>query len=404
MIRLLVLTLAFMVAIPVPVQAHERSRSHSNWTLDGSQLSGRFTVDARLSTLLLALTPHAASLESALSQALAERLTVTLGGRACRLTGIPRPYALPGGQIRAELDWVCDSAAGELIIAVEVFAPLAANHVHFIRLQKGDGPDDERVLSRNRTRAVFDTSPNVVPGPFSALGSYFVLGVEHILGGADHLVFLAALLLLIHRFRDPITITLGFTVGHSITLALTTLGHVAPPTPAIEAVIGFSIVFVAAEAVFTNHHRVGRYALLAAAGLLLAGLISMMNDGPLPVMVWLGLSLFVGCYGLWLSSPGTSGGFAPGISGLFGLVHGVGFGGVLVASQIAPSRLVPSLLGFNLGVEVGQLFALGIAGGVIWAIRRYAPTGGVNQLRVTAALVASSLGMFWFVSRALVQI
>jgi hypothetical protein len=405
MILRIVFTLALLLVISTPAHAHERSRSHSSWTLEGSQLSGRFVVDARLSTLLLSVAPSGSSLNDALAQRLVAGLDITLGGRACQLNDTPRLRALPGGQISAGLDWTCDAANGQLIIDVEVFAPLAANHVHFIRLRKPGGLDDERVLSRNRTRAIFETSATAIPGPFSALGSYFRLGIEHILSGADHLVFLAGLLLLVRRrFRDAITVTLGFTVGHSITLVMTAIGYVAPPTLAIEAMIGFSIVFVAGEAVFAGHHRLRMIGAVAAVGLLLAGLVSTIAGGQFPFLAWLGLSLFVGCYALWLSGSGKPGELVPGISLLFGLVHGIGFGGVLVASHITPSRLVPSLLGFNLGVEAGQLLALGLAGVLVWTIHRYVPANGLHHLRLATALVASLLGMFWFVGRALGQV
>ena len=136
--------------------------------------------------------------------------------------------------------------------------------------------------------------------------SYLAYGVQHILFGIDHLLFVLGLLLLV-RGTGPLLKTItAFTVAHSITLALATLGVVRVPPPPVEAIIALSIVFLAAELV--NQQR-------GVAG---------------------------------LSHPWV-------IAFAFGLLHGFGFAGTLTRVGIPAGDVPLALLMFNLGVELGQL-------------------------------------------------
>jgi hypothetical protein len=382
-------------------QAHERSRSHSSWQVSGDSVTAQFVVDARLTTLLLTIAPAGSSLEDALHPRLVDGLRVERGGQACAMAAAPASIIVVGGQTRTALAWTCPTIAGALTLSVAVFAPLSANHVHFLRLQGEDGFWDERVLSRNRATASFALDDTGPAGWLPVLGRYFQLGFEHILGGADHLTFLAALLLVLRRRRDALLVTLGFTAGHSITLALTALGMVAPPGLAVEAVIGFSIVFVAAEAALGQREDLARLALLGGGGLVLIALASALFGGVIGWPVWLGLALLVGGYGVWLSRSGEAGRLAPVVSGVFGLVHGVGFGGVLVATQLPADRIVPSLLGFNIGVEAGQVLVLALAALIYTGLGRFLHEDRLALVRAAMLAVVATLGMFWFVSRSI---
>ncbi len=148
----------------------------------------------------------------------------------------------------------------------------------------------------------------VARGPWAVAGAYLRLGVEHIWGGIDHLLFVLALLLLVRGWRRVVVTVTAFTVAHSITLAAATLGFVHVPQPPVEAAIALSIVFVAAEIV---HSRQGRPGLTERAP--------------------------------WV------------IAFTFGLLHGFGFASAL--SQVGlPQNSIPiALLFFNVGVDVGQL-------------------------------------------------
>ena len=138
--------------------------------------------------------------------------------------------------------------------------------------------------------------------------SYLVLGVEHILGGVDHLLFVLALLLIVRGGKRILITVTAFTVAHSITLVAATLGWVHVPGPPVEAMIALSIVFVAAEIV---RGLQGKPGLTARAP--------------------------------WI------------VAFSFGLLHGFGFAGALAEVGLPQKAIPVALLTFNVGVELGQL-------------------------------------------------
>ena len=143
---------------------------------------------------------------------------------------------------------------------------------------------------------------------WNVAGTYLRLGIEHIWGGIDHLLFVLALLLLVRGWRRVVATITAFTVAHSITLAAATLGFVHVPQTPVEATIALSIVFVAAEIV---HGRQGKPGLTAR---------------------W-----------PWV------------IAFAFGLLHGFGFASALNQVGLPQNAIPVALLFFNLGVEAGQL-------------------------------------------------
>lgn len=153
-------------------------------------------------------------------------------------------------------------------------------------------------------------------------GAYLVLGVEHILGGIDHLAFVVSLLFLVGFRRQLVWTITAFTVAHSLTLVLSALGWLTLRSPPVEATIALSIMLVAGEA---------------------------LHDRPTLARRWPALVAF-----------------------LFGLVHGLGFAGALSAVGLPQKHLLPALLTFNLGVELGQLFVVGLAW-LLWRALRNQP-------------------------------
>jgi hydrogenase/urease accessory protein HupE len=152
---------------------------------------------------------------------------------------------------------------------------------------------------------------------------YFMFGLEHILGGIDHLLFVAGLLLLVKGARRLLVTITAFTLAHSITLALSIFGWLALPSEPVEAVIALSIVLLAVE----NVHQ-------------LRGHPALTSRYP------------------WLVSFG------------FGLVHGLGFAGALGQLGLPSSELPPALLFFNLGVEAGQLLFVAAWFVLTWLLSR----------------------------------
>lgn len=185
---------------------------------------------------------------------------------------------------------------------------------------------------------------------------YFELGVRHILGGLDHLLFVAGLLLVARGSRALLLAISGFTLGHSITLSLAALGIVRVPAAPTEAVIALSLLYLAREALQ-----------LPAASLLQR----------LPLLV----------------------------SGAFGLLHGLGFAAALGEAGMPEREIAWALLFFNLGVEAGQLAFIAAVLAVVVLVRPALarrtrdPARLVATARPVAAWLIGVPAAFWFWQR-----
>src|ERR1700704_6362489 len=164
-----------------------------------------------------------------------------------------------------------------------------------------------------------------VPGAGEVAATYLRLGVEHILFGFDHLLFVLALVILVRDLRRVAITVTAFTVAHSITLAAATLGFVNVPGPPVEATIALSIMLVSVE--ILNARR-GKPSVTAR----------------LP----------------WL------------VAFSFGLLHGLGFAGALAEVGLPQHAIPVALLFFNLGVEIGQLAFVAAVLSLIWSLRHVA--------------------------------
>jgi hypothetical protein len=188
-------------------------------------------------------------------------------------------------------------------------------------------------------------------GGWAVAATYLKLGVEHIMLGIDHLLFVLALILIAPNARQLIMAITSFTVAHSITLAAATLGFVNVPPPPIEAAIALSIAFVAAEII---RAREGKAGIAARAPWVVA--------------------------------------FA------FGLLHGFGFAGALSEVGLPASHIPIALLFFNVGVEIGQLlFVAAILG--LAALFRLAQRPLPRWAAVAPPYLIGSLAMFWVIQR-----
>lgn len=204
----------------------------------------------------------------------------------------------------------------------------------------------ERLLPGRATAIVA-----AVPDRWQVARTYFTIGVDHILGGFDHLLFVVALVLLLQRARAVVVAATAFTIAHSITLAGTTIGLFGLPQAPVEAVIALSIIFLAVEIVKAK-----------------AGQPRLSERLP------------------WL------------VAFLFGLLHGFGFAGALREIGLPETDLPMALLAFNLGVEAGQLLIIAAVLAVLALLRRLAPASRRPAL-ITSAYVIGSIASFWFIER-----
>ena len=219
-----------------------------------------------------------------------------------------------------------------------------------VRVAFLDGSTWVERLTPRQPRSLIPVRPSVS----GVAGTYFALGVEHILAGIDHLLFVLALLLLTPGTWRLVKTVTAFTVAHSITLALATLGFVHVPPKPVEAAIALSIVFVAAEIVQARRGRAGRAA----------------------QMPWV-------------------------VAFIFGLLHGFGFAGALSEVGLPEGHIPVALLFFNLGVEAGQLlFVAAVLTIVAGACR--VPMAWPRWAELAPPYAIGSLAMFWVIQRVAV--
>jgi hydrogenase/urease accessory protein HupE len=209
---------------------------------------------------------------------------------------------------------------------------------------------------RNLRQVLTADAPSFeIPAEAGRLGvfeSYGKLGVEHILSGGDHLLFVLALVLIVGWGRALLWTITAFTAGHSVTLALATLGFVDVPQGPIEAAIALSIYFLAVELV----RRLG-------------GKRTITQRAP------------------WAISFG------------FGLLHGLGFAGVLAEVGLPRDEIPTALFAFNVGIELGQLafVAVVLAG---CAAFRAIPAPYSKRFEISTAYAIGSIAIYWFLERA----
>jgi hypothetical protein len=284
------------------------------------------------------------------------------------------------------------------VLDVDAFGAVAPSHTHFARFRVDGAAEIELLFSeRARTREAIARAGDAVTG--ESFAGYVRLGVEHIVAGPDHLAFLVALLLFVARVRDVVVIVTGFTLGHSLTLALGAYGIARPEPALVEALIGFTIALVAAENLSSAAGASARTSSAVGVALLaLALLAAVIERGPPPVLL-LGLAFFTVCYGRLAATPDAVRRLRPALTFLFGLVHGFGFAGVLLEVGLPRDRLLSALLGFNLGVELGQLAFVGVCAGLIALLRGSFPVQYATVAREAACAGLCGLGLYWFVQR-----
>ena len=185
--------------------------------------------------------------------------------------------------------------------------------------------------------------------PASFFRTFFVLGIEHILAGIDHLLFVLCLLFIVNGLRRLIFTITAFTVAHSITLGATVIWSIDLPGRAVESIIALSIVILAAEALSINQDK--RSLLLKAP--------------------W--LAAFV-----------------------FGLLHGFGFASALLDIGLPDSALPTTLLAFNLGVEAGQLIFVGAA---IICMKMMEQILVLQKIRWVSLYATGTIATKWLIER-----
>lgn len=355
--------IAALSAQAAPADAHQTSVKYVDVTVDGQDATIALTVAPGDVTEPLGLAADARpAVAEAISPAVADYVArwVALGpdGAPPCPTAAPRAHPDPDGRfVVVEWQVACDAELDRLALDFHGFFAIDSRHEAIVNVHAPGVTEDAAVVRAG------EPVLHVRAGDSLGLPAWISAGVEHIWDGRDHVCFVLALLLvvmLVHcgdrwttrtavsTVRHTAGIVTAFTVGHSISLIAASLGYVSLPVRVVETLIAFSILYTAIENVIQ------------------------------PDVRWR--------FGLTFG---------------FGLVHGLGFASVLRVMLPAEHVVVP-LLGFNLGVELGQLVIVAIVLPLAWWFARELGAERYRR-RVMPALsiVIAAIAIKWLVERAL---
>jgi hypothetical protein len=341
-----VLAAPFLITawLPSTAAAHVTATGLATITVDDREVAYRLSVvpselpDAAAELLTQAMAGSRPAAER-LGEAMRRAVTARVADAPCRPGRVAIQEADAGLKALLAYDMHCPMAAGRLVLG-EDWTALFGEHYQTIATLRAPQGSGEFLLGPGSPPLTLDIGP---PSP-SGLGGFIRLGIEHILTGYDHLLFLFALLVGAGGFWRVLGIASVFTLAHSITLSLAVLGAVDAPAVLVEPLIALSIIWVAVENV-------------------------------------------LGSARLWRRF---------GITFVFGLVHGLGFADALKPLALAGWRLARALGGFNLGVELGQAMAICVIVPITVVIGRLAPAALIYR---TASVAVASAGAYWLIER-----
>ena len=234
---------------------------------------------------------------------------------------------------RISLD--CESSLKGQIISVNNLSVLTDA---LITITHSNGEVFEGLMNLKRSSIEIPFQKQVYP-----MG-YFTLGIDHLMSGNDHILFILGLLFLISGFFNAVKTITAFTLAHSITLGLSVFELVSLPQATVEAIIALTIIYLGLEVSESKKYK----------------------STP------------------WLVAFG------------FGLLHGLGFANALTGIGIGNEQLILSLLFFNLGIEAGQLLLVPIFGSVIWLSQKL---NFYKQSATFTSLILGGMGFFWLIDR-----
>lgn len=335
-----------------PAEAHGINASYTEITLSPTRVDAAylFTVDDILTHFPIGVDRRAPVAIEDLDRTvpgifafLAEHVTLTLDGTAVALQpGSHRAHA-SGTFIRFELSRPLERPPATLALAFDAsfFERFGPQHANFVRVAVDDRIQ-QAVLTSDDPIAPFSTGYRPL---LAQCGDFIELGIGHIFVGYDHIMFLFALTIVGGRLGQLVQIVTAFTVAHSLTLILAALQVVTLPSRLIEGGIALTIAYVAFDNFFvvaTTAHR-------------------------------------------WV------------LTFCFGLVHGFGFANTLREMSLPKRGLIPTLVSFNVGVEIGQVAIVAVLFPLtLWLARQ--------RFRRRFVLAVSGViflfGVGWFVQRA----
>jgi hypothetical protein len=351
-LRVLRSIVVFVVALSVPraAAAHPVPFTYLDLHLQSDSIEGTLVAhifdlghDLRVEPAERLLQPeYAASQSAAIAALLAPRLTVAADGRALTAQW-SRLDVLPDRQsVQLHVRYTLTSAPAALTIDALLF-PYDPNHQTFITFYEGTTLT-QAILDAGRTRVEYVAGTR--QGTLLVVRRFITAGVEHILIGPEHLLFLLGLMLLGGTIRQMALIVTAFTVAHAATMALAILNIVGSPVRIVEPAVALSLVYVGAD--------------------------NLLIHGGRDVRAW--------------------------IAAAFGVIHGLGYANTLRGMGLPAPALRWSLLSFNAGAEIGQLLVVVVLTGVLSALRSRSESAG-RRVAVAGSVVVMAAGAILFIQR-----
>lgn len=338
--------------------AHPPGLSSINITILSEQIDSRITFALQD---IEAFSPMDSDLDAEVSDAerdaakpaiaklLAEQLSLVVNGN--KIAPVQPGRVSFDQQNNAHVDFqysLSSKDVAQITLESQFLTLLPEGHQHQVMVKNADGQIiAEALLNRSHAALMIDLHAVQAHSATTTFVGFFKLGVEHIVTGYDHLLFLFGLLMVTHSFWPAIKIITFFTVAHSITLALAGLNLIELPSSFVEPFIAATIVYVGLENIIRGDHPKGRH---------------------------------------WL----TFG---------FGLIHGFGFASVLRDMDIGSGDfgiLLP-LLSFNLGIETGQIIVAILVLPLIWTLNNRVETA--HKFLTACSALISLMGVYWLLER-----
>jgi len=360
----------FMTLVPI-ASAHPKDMTTSSLIISEEGIRIQTVLpDALLDTIRQA-APESATAER--THVVAQGYQLATESGPCSIADQPRAWHLADIEARRYVvDYRCPDDRPSRLTLTYTLAGVSEStkHENFFQAQIAGQTLDtvltaeqnsysiplSRLLAQSNATIPSDFAGQAIPTPGPV--DFLLLGIEHILVGTDHIVFLAGLFLLTMGWGAMLSVVTAFTVGHSLTLALSGLGFYTMTPWIAESIIALSIVYLGVENLYALYRngREGEKRIRSAA------------------------------HRRWA------------IAGLFGLIHGFGFSYVLKDLGLPEGSLWSSLAGFNLGVEIGQLLILSIFIPFLAWILRYFNPAAIAGLCSTSILI---VGCWWLAERTL---
>jgi hypothetical protein len=369
-LRSLACVLLALFCASASATAHPVPFSYLDLRLDAGGVSGTLTVHVFDAAHDLSIDPPdrlldpnlAASRAAALQSLLASRLSIAAGDDPLSIDWGPievlpdkqslrLPFGVKPASDRGQPPSPLRGSGGPgtgvrppiVRLKVALF-PYDPRHQTFVNVYEDSALRQQIILDARRDS--FEYISGSARGTLAVVQRFVAAGIHHILIGPDHVLFLIGLLLLGGTIRRLALVVTAFTLAHSITLTVAALRLFSPSPSLVEPLIALSIVYV--------------------------GVDNLMARGGRDVRVWIAFA--------------------------FGLVHGFGFASVLREMDLPARALGWSLLSFNVGVEIGQLFVVVLVASLLAALRHRSEAAG-RRLAFAGSLVVVVAGAFWFVER-----